>query len=149
MAAAGLLVGVALFPVGRVTTLSGDTLPLASGMVRIAAAALIVGLSLLGLAAIGLFISTMTDVAVGAMAVTLGLLILSAVLDAIPQVAGIHPWLLTHDWLTFGDLLRTPIQWDGIRATSVASWPTSPCSGRWPGPASPPRTSWPEARAAP
>jgi ABC-2 type transport system permease protein len=115
VAAAGLLVGVALFPVGRVTTLSGDTLPLASGMVRIAAAAVIVGLSLLGLAAIGLFVSTMTDVAVGAMAVTLGLIILSAVLDAIPQIAGIHPWLVTHDWLTFGDLLRTPIRWDGIR----------------------------------
>jgi ABC-2 type transport system permease protein len=115
VAVAGLLIGVMLFPVGRVTTLSGTTLPLTSGMVRIAGAALIVGLSLLGLSAIGLFVSTMTDVAVGAMAVTLGLLILSAVLDAIPQVAGIHPWLLTHDWLTFGDLLRSPIQWGGIR----------------------------------
>src|SRR5262245_29678700 len=88
VAVAGLLIGAVLFPVGRVTTLSGDTLPLTSGMVRIAAAAALVGLSLLGLSAIGLFVSTMTDVAVGAMAVTLGLLILSAVLDAIPQVSG-------------------------------------------------------------
>lgn len=114
VAAAGLVIGVALFPVGRITTLSGDTLSLSGGMVRIVAASGIVGLSLLGLAAIGLFISTLTDVPVGAMAATLGLLILSGVLDAIPQVATIHPWLLTHNWLTFGDLMRTSIAWDGI-----------------------------------
>jgi ABC-2 type transport system permease protein len=114
VAAAGLVAGVTLFPIGRVTTLSGDTLPLATGMVRIVGAAGLVGLSLLGLAAIGMFVSTLTDVPVGAMAATLGLFILSGVLDAVPQVSGIHPWLLTHDWLSFSDLLRTNVVWDGI-----------------------------------
>jgi ABC-2 type transport system permease protein len=114
VAIGGLVTGVILFPVGRITTLSGDTIPLATGMVRIAAAAGIVGLSLLGLAAIGMFISTLTDIPVGAMAATLGLFILSGVLDAVPQLSAIHPWLLTHNWLSFSDLLRTDIVWDGI-----------------------------------
>jgi ABC-2 type transport system permease protein len=114
VALGGLLAGIVLFPIGRVTTLSGDTLPLATGMVRIVGAAGLVGLSLLGLAALGLFISTLTDTPVGAMAATLGLFILVGVLDAIPQVSAIHPWLLTHDWLSFSDLLRTNIVWSGI-----------------------------------
>jgi ABC-2 type transport system permease protein len=29
-------------------------------------------------------------------------------------VSAIHPWLLTHNWLSFTDLLRTNIVWDGI-----------------------------------
>jgi len=111
---AGLAVGTALFPVGRVTTLSGDTIALGDGMVRIAAASGVVGLSLLGLAAIGFFISTFTDVAIGAMAGTLGVLVLSGVLDAVPQLSSIHPWLFTHGWLTFSDLLRTDVNWTGI-----------------------------------
>src|ERR1700682_4021789 len=41
----GLVAGVILFPVGRVTTLSGLTLPLADGLMRILAAALVVGVS--------------------------------------------------------------------------------------------------------
>ena len=114
VAAAGLTAGVALFPIGRVTTLSGDTLPLATGMVRIVAAAGLVGLSLLGLAAIGIFISTLTDVPVGAMAATLGLFILSGVLDAVPQLSALHPWLFTHGWLTFADLFHTQVAWGGI-----------------------------------
>jgi ABC-2 type transport system permease protein len=111
---AGLVVGSALFPVGKVTTLSGDTLSLWTGVARIAAAATIVALSLLGLAAIGLFASTLTEVAIGAMAATLGVLILSGVLDAIPQLGFLHPWLFTHGWLSFGDVLRTHITWGAI-----------------------------------
>ena len=114
VAVAGLVVGSILFPVGRVVTLSGDTLSLWSGILRIVGAAGVVSLSLLGLAAIGLFASTLTDVAIGAMAGTLGVLILSGVLDAIPQLSAIHPWMFTHGWLSFGDLLRTHVTWTAI-----------------------------------
>jgi ABC-2 type transport system permease protein len=111
---AGLLVGAILFPVGRVTTLSGDTLTLSAGVMRIALAAAVVALSLLGLAAIGLFASTLTDIAIGAMAATLGVLILSGVVDAIPQLGFLHPWLFTHGWLSFGDVMRTKMVWTAI-----------------------------------
>jgi len=43
------------------------------------------------------------------MASTVGLAITSQILDAIPQVSAIHPWLPTHYWLAFGDLLREPV----------------------------------------
>ena len=69
---------------------------------------------MLGVAAIGLFISTLTDTPVGAMAAVAGLVVLSGSLDAISQVQPIHPWLFTHNWLAFGDLLRTPVRWGGI-----------------------------------
>jgi len=114
VAVAGLVAGVILFPVGRITTLSGDSLPLVSGMLRISLAAFLIGVSLLGLAAIGVFISTITDVPVGAMAGTLAVFILIGVLDALPQTAAIHPWLLTNHWLSYSDLLRTHIQWGGV-----------------------------------
>jgi ABC-2 type transport system permease protein len=115
VALSGLLSGLVLFPIGRVTTLSGDSLSLGSGMLRIAGAALLIGLSLLGLGAIGLFISTLTDVPVGAMAATLGVFILAGVLNALPQVKGIHAWIFTNDWASYSDLLRTHIVWTAIR----------------------------------
>ena len=114
VAVAGLTIGSLLFPVGRVSTLSGDTLSLSAGIIRILAAAVIVALSLLGLGAIGLFASTLTDVAIGAMAATLGVLVLSGVLDAVPQLGFLHPWLFTHGWLSFGDVLHTHISWTAI-----------------------------------
>jgi ABC-2 type transport system permease protein len=114
VAVAGLVTGIIAFPVGRITTLSGDTLPLTQGMLRISLAALVIGVSLLGLAAIGVFISTLTDVPVGAMAGTLGVFILIGVLDALPQTRGLHPWLLTDHWLSYTDIMRTHIQWTGV-----------------------------------
>lgn len=107
VAVAGLLAGAVLFPLGRVTTLSGTTISLVNGMGRAVAAAGVVGLSMLGLVAIGLFISTLTDSAVASMAVTAGVAIVSEVLDSIPQLRSIHPVLFTHYWSAFGDLMRT------------------------------------------
>jgi ABC-2 type transport system permease protein len=111
VAVGGLIMGAILFPIGRVTTLSGTTLSLTEGMLRTFVAALVVGVSLFGLAAVGLFVSTLTDVPVGAMAATVAFAIFSAVLDSVPQVHAIHPWLFTHYWFAFSDLLRSPVRW--------------------------------------
>ena len=40
----------------------------------------------------------------------------SFILDSIPQVGWLHPYLLTHHWLDFGDLFRDPIAWNNIVA---------------------------------
>lgn len=114
VAVAGLVAGAVLFPIGPVTTLSGTTLSLGAGTLRIVTASLLVGASLLGLAAIGMFISTLTDAPVGAMAATAGVAVLSGVLDAVPPLHALHPWLLTHWWLSFGDLLRAPVLWSDV-----------------------------------
>jgi ABC-2 type transport system permease protein len=109
VAVAGAVTGLALFPVGRVTLLSGSTVPLAEALLRTLLIALYVGVSMAGLGAIGLFVSTLTEMPVGAMAATLTLSIVSQVLDAIPQVSAIHPYLFSHRWMAFGDLLRQPV----------------------------------------
>jgi ABC-2 type transport system permease protein len=56
----------------------------------------------------------LTDVPVAAMAATVAFAIFSAILDNVPQVRAMHPWLLTHHWLAFGDLLRSPVRWNDI-----------------------------------
>lgn len=114
VAAAGILSGVALFPIGPVTLLSGDTVDVGQALYRVLLIAGFITVSLLGLSAIGLFFSTLTDVPVGAMAATVVLSVVSQVLDSLPQLAWMHPWLFSHYWLAFADLLREPVSWDSF-----------------------------------
>jgi len=109
VALVGMAIGAALFPLGRVTLLSGDTIGSGAAFLRALLIAGYVGLSLAGIGAIGVFVSTITDVPIAAMATTVTLAIASEILDAIPQLNALHPWLLSHYWLSFGDLLRDPI----------------------------------------
>jgi ABC-2 type transport system permease protein len=107
--ASGLIIGSALFPVGSVTLLSGNTISLPAGIFRLFLAAIYVSISLLGLASIGMFISTLTVIPVGAMAATVVISTVMQILDNLPQIAVIHPYLITHFWLGFTDILRTPM----------------------------------------
>lgn len=107
----GALIGLVLFPIGPVTLLSGDTIGGGDAALRALAIAAYVTVSLSGLCAVGVFISTLTDVPVGAMAATVVVSIAAQILGALPQLEAIHPWLLTAHWLGFGDLLRMPIEW--------------------------------------
>jgi len=109
VAVVGLVVGWALFPTGDVTLLSGTTVSATEGVGRALLVALYVTVSLAGLSAIGLAVSTFTEVPVAAMATTVVLAITSQILDAIPQLSWLHPWLFTHHWLSFADLLRSPV----------------------------------------
>jgi ABC-2 type transport system permease protein len=119
VALTGAGIGAALFPVGPVTLLSGDRIGTGEALVRLLLIAAYLAVSLLGLSAIGLFISTLTDVPVGAMAATVVLSVVSQVLDALPQLEWLHPWLFSHYWLDFGDLLRQPVSWESFAANAV------------------------------
>jgi ABC-2 type transport system permease protein len=112
VAVAGVLVGVALFPTGPVTLLSGSVIPLGNALLRVALVALYVAAMLAGVAAIGLFVSTLTEVPLAAMATTAIVVVTVEILDAVPQIDAIHPWLFTNWWLSFGDLLRDPVALD-------------------------------------
>ena len=103
------LTGLVLFPVGRVTLLSGDTVSYGHALVTAILITVVVALSLLGLAAIGMFVSTLTDTPIAAMAVTVGVTILCGILQSIPQLSSIQPWLFTDQWTSFADLLRDPV----------------------------------------
>jgi len=110
----GLIVGFVLFPVGDVLLLSGTTVSLAEGLLRALGIAVVISLSLLGLAGIGLFVSSLTSTPLAAMAATFGAFIVLGILTAIPQLHAIHPWVLMYRWSSFADLLRDPPYWNEI-----------------------------------
>ncbi|RMI03467.1 ABC transporter permease [Cellulomonas triticagri] len=111
VAVTGLVVGALYFGLHDVTLLSGGTVPVGEGVLRVAGIVAYVGLSLTGLVAVGLFFSTLTEVPVGAMAATVVVAIVSTVLDSLPQVSAIHGGLLTHHWFDFAELLRIQVDW--------------------------------------
>ena len=104
-----LIMGVILFPVGPVTLLSGTTVSLGEGLLRLLFVTLYVAAGMAALAAIGLAISTLTEHPIGAIAAILVLAVASEVADNVAQFAVIHPYLPTHFWLSFDSLLRSPI----------------------------------------
>ncbi|WP_306189997.1 ABC transporter permease [Streptomyces sp. MK5] len=109
-----LAVGALLFPLGDLTTISGTRISFAEGLGRALLIALVVAASLIGLAALGLFVSTLTNSGIAAMATTVGLLITVQILDQIPQLHAIQPYLFSHYWMSFADLMREPVYWDGL-----------------------------------
>jgi ABC-2 type transport system permease protein len=109
VSATSLVVGAALFPVGPVTLLSGSTVPLAEGLVRVLFVTLYVAAAMAALGAIGLAISTLTEHAIGAIAAIAILVVTSEVVDQVPQLAAIGPYLPTHWWLSFDSILRDPV----------------------------------------
>ncbi|MER6613383.1 ABC transporter permease [Streptomyces xantholiticus] len=114
VALSALAVGALFFPLGDVTTISGIPVSFAEGLWRAVLIAAVVAGSLVGLAAIGLFVSTLTGSGVAAMATTVGLLITVQILDTIPQLDAVHPYLFPHYWLSFADLMREPLLWDEV-----------------------------------
>ena len=105
----GIIVGAILFPVGPVTLLSGDVISIPAALLRIFLVVVYVTISLLGLSAVGLFISTLTVIPVGAMAATVVFSTVMQILATLPQIAVIHPFLISYNWLGFADLLRNPM----------------------------------------
>ena len=111
---AGAGIGAILFPVGPVTLLSGDTISMLEAFGRMGLVALYTTISMSGMAALGLFISTLTTVPVGAMTATLVMSGVSNILGNIPQLEWMHAWLFTYYWLDFADLMRVPIEWSSM-----------------------------------
>jgi ABC-2 type transport system permease protein len=109
-----LAVGALLFGVGPVTLLSGTTISLAAGLLRLLLVTLYVAAAMAALAAIGLAISTLTEHPIAAIAALLVIAVGSEVADSVPQFAVIHPYLPTHWWLSFDGLLRAPVAWPDV-----------------------------------
>ncbi|MEU3663660.1 ABC transporter permease [Streptomyces sp. NPDC032940] len=114
VAVSALAVGALLFPLGDLTTISGTRITYAEGLWRALLIALVVAASLVGVAALGLFVSTLTGSGIAAMATTVGLLITVQILDQIPQLDAVHPYFFSHYWLSFADLMREPVYWDDL-----------------------------------
>ncbi|MGO8955823.1 MAG: ABC transporter permease [Streptosporangiaceae bacterium] len=110
-----LVMGMILFHVGPVTLLSGTTISLGSGALRVLLVALYAAAAMAELGAIGLAASTFTQHPVGAIAGVLVLVVSSEISDQIPQLSAIHAYLPTHWWLTWDGLFRSPVDWSGVQ----------------------------------
>lgn len=115
VAVAGLVAGAALFGIGPVTLLSGTEIPLTQALVRLGGAVLYLTAGLAALAAIGLFVSTLTEQPVAA-TISLTVIVTAMwIVDNIVQLDWLHPWLLVHSWPALGDFVRDPVHLDEIR----------------------------------
>ncbi len=133
VAAVAVAVGAILFPVGPVTLLSGTSVPLGDGLLRLLFVALYLGAAMAALGAIGLAISTFTEHPVGAIAAILVIAVASQVADTVSQLDAIHPYLPTHWWLSFDAMLRVPVDWAdlGHGLLSFAVYAVIFCSVAW------------------
>jgi len=109
VAGVGAVVGLAIFGGGDVLTISGTTLGFGEGLLRLLLVCAYLTLGLVALGAVGLFVSTLTEQPIAATIATLVLTLASQILDALSQLSVIHPYLLTHYWTDFGELLRDPL----------------------------------------
>lgn len=123
VAAVALVIGVALFGAGPVTLLSGTTVSLADGLAHVLLVTLYVCVAMIALGSIGLAISTFTEHSIGAIAGMMILVVASEVVDNIPQLGAVAPYLPTHWWVSFDSLLRSPVDtttlWHGLASFLV------------------------------
>ena len=97
------------------TSLSGTPLPAGQLLLRVAYGIGYISVSMLGVAAIALFLSTFTDSALGAALGALAVLITSEVLATLDAAGAVRPYLPTNYWLAWIDLFRQPILWYNVQ----------------------------------
>jgi ABC-2 type transport system permease protein len=128
VAATSYLTGIILFgdkPValssGGITSqgviansLSGTPLTPADVLLRTVGAIAFIAVSMLGVGAIALFLSTLTDSSLAAALGAMAALIASGVLVALNAAASVSPYLPTEYWLAWLDFFRQPILWRDI-----------------------------------
>ena len=113
-------------PGAAATSLSGPPLTALQLFERIGGAIAFITVSMLGVAAIALFLSTVTDSALGSALGGLAVLIVSEVLVTLDAAASVRPYVPTRYWLAWIDFFRQPIFWRdiqrgfGIQAVYVA-----------------------------
>ncbi len=71
-------------------------------------------LCMLGVAAVALFLSTVTESPLGAALGTMALLVASTLLLTLDAADPLRPYLPTRYWLAFVDLFRDPILWRDV-----------------------------------
>lgn len=96
------------------TTLSGTAMSPTEIALRTLGAVSFIVVSMLGVGAIALFLSTVTDSALGAALGALAVLVTSEVLVTLNAASAVDPYLPTRYWLAWIDFFREPIVWRNI-----------------------------------
>jgi ABC-2 type transport system permease protein len=117
----GLAAGGAVFGIHPLSTFSGTTVTVGASLARILGTAVYMVVAISGLAAIGVFISTLTDSGPGAAVATIVVAIASEILDNISSLHRIQPYLPTHGWTGFTGLFRFPVDWAPMRTGVILS----------------------------
>ena len=97
-----------------ITSLSGTPLTFLELVERVLGAMAFITVSMLGVAAIALFLSTLTDSAIGAALGSLAALVASEILVTLNAASAVQPYLPTRYWLAWIDFFRQPIFWRNI-----------------------------------
>jgi ABC-2 type transport system permease protein len=111
---------VALTPGGIATSnivansLSGTAMTPLDVALRTAGAVAFIAVSMLGVGAIALFLSTLTDSSLAAALGALAVLVASEVLVTLNAANAVSPYLPTEYWLSWVDFFRQPILWRDI-----------------------------------
>lgn len=101
-------------------SISGTSLSTQEMLWRTGLALLYAVLSMLGVAAIALFLSTIVESPLAAALGTIGVLIASTLLLTLDAATSLYPYLPTRYWLSFVDLFRDPILWRNVeRGTAL------------------------------
>jgi len=104
-----------LQPGAAITSLSGTPLTTLDLVERVLGAMAFITVSMLGVAAIALFLSTLTESAIGAAMGSLAALVASEVLVTLNAASAVQPYLPTRYWLAWIDFFRQPIFWREIQ----------------------------------
>jgi ABC-2 type transport system permease protein len=120
VAVSGLAVGIYVIgeqSAARTTTISVSGTSLSTGDLAIRSGLMMayIGWSMLGVASVSLFLSTLTDSALGAALGGIAVLVGSTVLVGLDAAASVNDWLPTRHWLAWVDLFRDPILWHDLQ----------------------------------
>ncbi len=110
-----LLLGQQDVATAGVTSVSGSQLSDQELLMRTGLALAYAMLCMMGVAAIGLFLSTVNESPLGAALGTLAVLIASTLLLTLEAAEALQPYLPTRYWLAFVDLFRDPILWRDLQ----------------------------------
>jgi ABC-2 type transport system permease protein len=104
-----------LQPGAAVTSLSGTPLTTLQLAERVLGAMSFITVSMLGVAAIAIFLSTLTDSPLAAALGALATLVGSEILVTLNAASVVQPYLPTRYWLAWIDFFRQPIFWPDIQ----------------------------------
>jgi ABC-2 type transport system permease protein len=119
VALTGYAAGVLVLGTPEVTpvtiSVSGTPLTTHQLLIRAGLMLLYIGWSMLGVASVSLFLSTLTDSPLAAALGGLAVLVGSTVLVGLDAAGSVRDWLPTRYWLSWVDLFRDPILWSDVR----------------------------------
>jgi ABC-2 type transport system permease protein len=113
-AAVATIAGVASWGFNQITTFSGSTVSAPEGLLLVFASNACYLIPLFTVASIGVLLSTSTRNSTASVIGTIGLVILLFIIQGIPGLEGLKPYLLTEQFENWHGLLRTPTDWAPI-----------------------------------